>query len=114
LRLAATAPETAILEAYQRIDEVTERLGDALGMVITDPSLVLPDLLKRGYIDRATIDLFETLEKARNIVAFVPRQLITTAEALDFGEQTDRLVGRLYYALGRLDAVKSKRPAASG
>lgn len=68
LRLAATAPEMAVVEAYKRIEEVLNKIAPLLDLHNVDNALpIVNELTKRGLIDNGTLALFNTLRQARNV-----------------------------------------------
>jgi hypothetical protein len=107
LRLAASAPEMAVAEAYKRIEGVLNKIAPLLDLHNVDnPHLVVNELMKRGLIDTGALALFNTLRQARNVAVHVGPGRITPNETLDYGEHTDKLSGNLHYVLGRLEGQK--------
>jgi hypothetical protein len=108
VRLAASAPEQAIVETYNRVEGILIKIALELGIESgTSSSAILDDLLRRGLIDTSLVQLAKTLSEARNVAAHVRPGRLTTAEALDFREHTEKLLGRLSYLLGRVDVMEN-------
>jgi hypothetical protein len=106
LRLAAASPESAVMQAYKRIEGVLSKIAPLLHLDTDNALLVANELLQREFIDSGTLALFNTLRQARDIAAQVGPGRITPSEALDYGEHTDKLSGILHYVLGRLEGRK--------
>jgi hypothetical protein len=104
LRVAATSPEFAIVEVYKRIDAILDKLAKHLEMKMPfNNDLVIHELVDRSLLDKAALELYNTLRNARNVAAHVAPGRISTKEALDYRSHTISLLARLHTALGRLE-----------
>jgi hypothetical protein len=115
MRLVATAPEAAVIETYNGIEElVFNRIAPLLGIKAVNARSIVSELVKRDLTDQTTLELFDTLNKARNVAAHSRPGLITSTEAFDYGQHARRLIGSLSFAIGRREGqVRAKSPAPS-
>jgi hypothetical protein len=110
LQLAEKFPEAAVLERYKTLEAIIERIGRLLNLGDgVKSSAVLDELLKRKLIEMPTFTLFNTLRQARNVAAHSGgEKRITPGEALDYGEQADKVSGRLWFVVGQLEGLSAK------
>jgi hypothetical protein len=105
LRLANEFPEAAVAEVFKDVEDLCFRISDAIGIPRTSADQIMGELYARGEVDDRARDLFNTLRKARNLLAhdWGDRRL-SPGEALDYREHSTRLMAWLSFVLGKAEA----------
>ncbi|MCG6206802.1 hypothetical protein LPW26_19305 [Rhodopseudomonas sp. HC1] len=102
-RLAAEAPDGAIVLAFIEVDREIQRLAEQLEKPRwSNQTELLRVLRDRNLIDPASEQLFKVMRSARNAAAHGHRNVVTTFEAEEFIRQCELLKAALRAASQKL------------
>ncbi|BBO09236.1 hypothetical protein [Bradyrhizobium sp. TM102] len=91
----------SILPAYEAISEELAKVGEELGVKVRNGMSIMRMLWKRRLISSEMVDLFDTLQQARNALAHA-RELPPTFAVEEYSRQAGYLLSELRIARERL------------
>lgn len=102
LRSFSSFSDMAVLNMYKEVEQLLLQIRDHLGVQTLNMPSVMRRLMEKHLIDETTLQLFESLRKARNAAVHAGNEKITAAEALEFHDQAELLKDILRRALEEL------------
>jgi hypothetical protein len=110
-QLAGQFPETAVVHSFI---EIVETLGDMIRFLPLptkgrDPTSVITELARLGYVDQPTVSLFANLKNAYNAAVHAGYVRLTAEEALQYRKAAQVLNAKLREVLRRLEVDNPRK-----